>query len=301
MKLAFSSIACPTWSLVTMVEKAKEYGYTGIELRGLEGQMYLPLAPQLASNPGKVADLMDATGVGLICLSTSAAFHHRDKETQAKSSKEVRDYIELAEALRCPYVRVFGSEIQKMSFSLLGYERRETTLARIVEGLKPLADYAAQRGVTLLIENNGDFVDSVSMWFIVDAVGSPGMRCCWNPLNALAKRERPTVSIPRLSARIGMVHICDGHFENGGFTGYALPGEGNVELARLVQLLKGVGYQGYLCLDWPKLWQPSLADPDQVLKAATALIQPMIDEQPVALSAYKNDKFAPKMKAQAAG
>jgi len=300
MKLAFSSIACPTWSLVTMVEKAKEYGYAGIELRGLEGQMYLPLAPQLASNPGKVADLMDDTGVSLVCLSTSAAFHHRDKQTQAKSSKEVRDYIELAQDLRCPYVRVFGSEIQKMSFSLLGYERRETTLARIVEGLKPLADYAAQRGVTLLIENNGDFVDSVSMWFIVDAVASPGLRCCWNPLNALAKRERPTVSIPRLSARIGMVRLCDGNFENGGFSGYALPGEGNVEMARLVQLLKGVGYQGYLCLDWPKLWQPTLAEADQVLRATTAFIQPMIDEQPVALSAYKNDKFAPKLKAEAA-
>ena len=301
MKLAFSSIACPTWSLVTMVEKAKEYGYSGIELRGLEGQMYLPLAPQLSSNPGKVADLMNDTGVKLVCLSTSAAFHHREKQDQSKSSKEVRDYVELAEALRCPYVRVFGSEIQRMKFSLLGYERRETTLARIAEGLRPLADYAAQRGVTLLIENTGDFVDSVSMWFIVDAVNSPGLRCCWNPLNAMAKRERPTTSIPRISARIGLVHVCDGKFEGGGFTGYALPGQGDAEIARMVQLLKGIGYDGYLCLDWPKLWQPTLAEPDQALQATAAALQPMIDEQPLTLSAYKNDKFAPKMKAEAAG
>ena len=114
MKLAFSSVACPAWNLATMVEKAKEYGYQGIELRGLEGQMHLPIAPQIASNPARVADLMEATGVALVCLSTSAAFHYRSREEVARNMAEVREYIELAGKLRCPFVRVFGAEIPRI-------------------------------------------------------------------------------------------------------------------------------------------------------------------------------------------
>lgn len=298
MKLAFSSVACPNWNLATMVEKAKDYGYSGIELRGLEGQMHLPLAPQIASNPGKIADLMDDTGVRLICLSTSAAFHYQDAAQVAKNQAEVREYIELAGKLRCPYVRVFGSEVPRMKFSLLGYERRETTMHRIAGALRPLADYAARHKVTLLIENNGDFADSVSIWYLVDAVGSPGLRCCWNPFNALTRGERPTRSIPRLGARIGLIHLTDGKFADGGFDGFVLPGEGSLELHRLVQLLKGIAYKGYLCLDWPKLWEPALAEPDVALSKTAAVLQPMLDEEPVVLSAYKGDKFGPKFAEQ---
>lgn len=300
MKLAFSSVACPNWNLATMVEKAKEFGYSGIELRGLEGQMHLPLAPQIASNPGKIADLMDNTGVNLICLSTSAAFHYQDRQVVARNQAEVRQYIELAGKLRCPYVRVFGSEVPRMKFSLLGFERRETTMHRIAEALRELADYAARHKVTILIENSGDFTDSVSMWYIVDAVGSPGLRCCWNPFNAMTHGERPTRSIPRLGARIGLIHLTDGKFTDGNFEGFALPGEGNLELYRLIQLLKGIAYQGYLCLDWPKLWEPGLAEPDVALSKTAAVIQPMLAEEPVTLSAYKGDKFGPKFAGQPA-
>lgn len=295
MKLAFSSVACPSWNLATMVEKAKEYGYQGIELRGLEGQMHLPLAPQIASNPAKIAELMDATGVALVCLSTSAAFHYQDAEQVAKNKAEVREYIELAGKLRCPYVRVFGSEIPKLKFSLLGYERREATMTRIANALRDLAGYAARHRVTILIENNGDFVDSASMWYLVDAVDSPGLRCCWNPFNAMLHRERPTTSIPRLGARIGMVRLTDGKVVDGAFAGYAIPGEGSLELARLIQLLKGIGFKGYLCLDWPKLWEPSLAEPDVALSKTVAAIRPMLDEEPQVLAAYKGDKFIPKL------
>ncbi|MCA9257523.1 MAG: sugar phosphate isomerase/epimerase, partial [Phycisphaerales bacterium] len=176
----------------------------------------------------------------------------------------------------------------------LGFERRETTLHRIAEALRELADYAARHKVTILIENNGDFTDSVSMWYIVDAVDSPGLRCCWNPFNALTRGERPTRSVPRLGARVGLIHLTDGKFNNGVFEGYALPGDGALELYRFIQLLKGIAYKGYICLDWPKLWEPGLAEPDIALAKTAATLQPMIAESPVALSAYKGDKHLPK-------
>lgn len=313
MKLAFSSVACPEWDLATMVTRARELGYQGIELRGLQGQMHLPLAPQLAADPQKVGRLIRDTGVELVCLSTSAAFHMRDPKLVAEKMAEVREYVELAGKLGCPFVRVFGSEIPKLKIPFLGYERREAVMARIAAALRELAAHAARHRVVLLLENSGDFTDSASMWYLVDAVDSPALKCLWNPLNALIRRERPTISIPRLGGRIGMVHLCDGKFTapglpaskggnaiKAGFEGYTLPGQGSVEIPRLIQLLKGIAFRGYLCIDWPRLWNPALAPADQALAAYADYLKPMLDEKPVELTAYKGDKFGPKFALESA-
>jgi sugar phosphate isomerase/epimerase len=275
-----------------MVEKAKELGYEGIELRGLQGQMYLPVAPELASNPAKIARLMQDTGVQIICLATGNAFHMRDPKEVARNKVEVREYIELAGKLECPFVRVFGAEIPKAR--LLGYEKREAVLGRIGDALRDLSDHAAAHRVTLLIENSGDFTDSVAMWYLVDAADSPAVRCCWNPFNARIRGERPTTSIPRLGARIGLVKVTDAKFDGLAFDGYVTPGQGQVEIARMVQLLKGIGYRGYLVFEWPKLWNTSLADGDKVLGPAAKYLKQLLDEKPVALTAYKGDKYAPR-------
>lgn len=294
MKLAFSSVASPGWDLVTMVEKAREYGYQGLELRGLEGQMYLPVAPQLAANPGRVGKLMRDAGVELICLATSNAFHMRDRREVEENKAQVREYIDLAQKLGCPFVRVFGAELPRARLWILGHERRELVLGRIAAALKELADYAAARRVTLLIENSGDFTDSVAMWYLVDAANSPAVRCCWNPMAARLRGERPTLSIPRLGARIGLVHVTDAKFEGRSFDSYVLPGQGNVEIPRLVQLLKGIAYRGFLVFEWPKLWTPSLADPDRSLPAAAKYLKGLLDEKPIPMTAYKGDKNAPR-------
>jgi sugar phosphate isomerase/epimerase len=235
---------------------------------------------------------MADTGVRIICLATGAAFHMRDPQEVARQQQQVREVIELAAGLECPFVRVFGAEIPRARF--LGYERREVVLGRIGRALRELAPFAARHRVTLLIENSGDFTDSAAMWYLVDAADSPSVRCCWNPLAARTRGERPTVSIPRLGSKIELVHVCDAKFEGRAFDGYAPLGQGHVEVPRLVQLLKGIGYRGYLCFEWPKVWNPSLADGDKALGPAAQYLRKLLDEKPVVLTAYKGDKYAPR-------
>jgi sugar phosphate isomerase/epimerase len=149
--------------------------------------------------------------------------------------------------------------------------------------------------VTLLVENVGDFCDSYAMWYLVDAAASPAVRCCWNAFAGRSRNERPTTSIPRLGAKIGMVHVCDGKFHpSGALDSYAIPGQGDVEIPRLIQLLKGIGYRDYVVFDWPKLWVPSLADPDKAFATAAKNLQAAIGEKPIVMTAYKGDKNAPR-------
>ncbi len=292
MKLAFNSIANVGWDLPTLVMKAKEYGYQGIELRGLSGQMELPLASELAASPARIAGLIRDTGVELVCLSSAASFHMPNPAEVAQNLATARAYIELAARLSCPMVRVFAGEIPR---GKILYERRETVLGRIANALRTLVPVAAENGVTVVVENGGDFSDSAALWYLVDAVDSPVVQCCWSPFAARSRMERPTISIPRLGTKIAMVHVCDGKFAaNGGLESYATPGQGDLEIPRMVQLLKGIAYQGYLVVDWPKLWVPSLAEADKVLPAAAKFLQPLINEKPLVMTAYKGDKNAPR-------
>ncbi len=291
MKIGFSTLACPSWDLTTVVAKAGEYGYDGVELRGIKGNLDLTRVPEVSANPGATRQLFASANVELVCLGSSISLDARDRSALARSCEELTEYIDLAAELACPYVRIFVGEAQKG-------EVREATIARIAESLTGIAPYAGDRKVTILVENVGDFSGSASLWHLCDYASHPAIRACWNICNAVSTCERPTVSIPRLGTKIGMVHICDGVFDEQGYLEqYHVPGEGNVELARAIDLLKGVYFCDYLMFEWPKLWNKSIAPADDVLPRAATFLRGCVDNKQAILSAYKGDKNPAKMEA----
>lgn len=295
MKIGFSSLACPTWDLETIVTGASSMGFDGVELRGLGGELHLPLVPQLSADPAGVRSLFRENNVELVCLGTSVTLDARDRREVGRQKATLTEFVELASALGCPNVRAFMGEVQKN-------DNQRAALARIAESLRSLPALLSRTGVTLLIENGGDFPISDALWFVIDAVDHPRVRCCWNQCHAMTVGERATKSLPRLGHKIGMVHICDAIFDPQGIlTDYALPGEGDTEIARQIELLKGMIYDRYLMLEWPKLWVASLASADVALPAAAKFLRERIDEKQAVLTAYKNDKNAPRLTAHAAG
>ncbi|MEE9295688.1 MAG: sugar phosphate isomerase/epimerase family protein [Phycisphaerae bacterium] len=292
MKIGFSSLVCPGWDLSTIVSKAAEYGFDGVELRGIAGELRLTQVPELAGNPGVTRRLFDAAGVELVCLGTSSSLASRKPREVARHRAELDEHIELASKLGCPFVRVFVGDVQQG-------EARQRTLSRVSRELAKIADFAVQQKVTVLVHNNGDFSGSADMWYLCDSVDHPAIRVCWDPCAAMTLRERPTISIPRLGTKIGLVHVCDAEFDEMGFMvgGYKVPGTGHVELARAIELLNGVLYQDYLIFEWPKLWQPSLAAPDTVLPEVSRFLRERLDAKQAILSAYKGkDKKGPPFK-----
>ena len=289
IKVGFSSTACPEWDLNRMVQRAGEMGYDGVELRALAGESYLPAAGELADDPGAVKSMIAAAGVELVCLSSSASFETWSAREAEADRRRLIETIELAGRLGCPYVRIqLGKTV--------GGEHRGT-LSRVVVHLSELAPIAARHGTAILVENAGHFTNSEDLWFVIDAVAHPGVRGCWNTLNARVRGERPTMSVPRLGRKIDLVHVADGRFDREGrFLGHELPGQGGVELDRAVQLLKGVCYQGWLVVDWP-VAAPALGDPDGALPRSLEFLRRELAATQQVLSAYKGDKRPPNFHA----
>ena len=108
--------------------------------------------------------------------------------------------------------------------------------------------------------------------------------------------ERPTNSMPRLGHKIGLVHLADADFdEQGILRDYKPLGQGQTEVARQIELLKGLIYDRYLVFEWPKMWVDSLPAPETVLPDVAKFLRQRLEEKHVILSAYKGDKHAPRL------
>ena len=289
MKFGFSSVACPGWDLPTIIENAAAFGFAGVELRGLRGELHLPLVPELAADPERVRRRFEEKHVELLCLGTSATLDSRKPQKVAEQKAILTEFIELADRLGCPYVRMYAGEVQRR-------DNRRLAIGRIAEALISMVPVVSRHQVTLVVENAGDFPGSDDLWFLIDAVGHPSIRCCWNQCIARTVGERATTSIPRLGHKIAFVHLCDASFdEQGVLLEYRPLGDGDVEVARQIEMLKGLAYNRYLVLEWPKLWVESLAEPETSLPAAAAFLKTCVSATQNVLSAYKGDKQAPKL------
>ncbi len=289
MKIGFSSLACPGWDLDTIVKQAATLGFQGVELRGLRGDLNLPLVPDLARHPDRVRALFAEQQVELVCLGSSASLTAKKAADRHQNLRIVTEFAELAGRLGCPFVRVFVGETSR-------WDNHPAALARSGDALMQMVSVAVRNQVTLVVENGGDFAGSADLWYLVDAVGHPNVRCCWSQFNAATLRERATTSIPRLGNKIALVHLSDGDFgDSGALAAHKPLGAGRVEIGRQIELLRGLAYNRYLIFESPKLWVESLPEPGTALPAAAAFLKAKLAEKQAVLSAYKGDKNAPKL------
>src|SRR5215469_2938384 len=112
-RLAFSTLGCPKWTWTQILDFAVANGYSGIELRGILGDLDLPNRPELAADKIAAArkDLA-AHGLKISDLGSSSEMHHSDPAKRAQAIADAKRFIDLAEKLDCPYVRIFGNKIE---------------------------------------------------------------------------------------------------------------------------------------------------------------------------------------------
>src|SRR4051794_26898556 len=144
--------------------------------------------------------------------------------------------------------------------------------AQMGDWLIPLGDYAAAADVCIVVENALSFRTSKEIWTILDRVNHPSIAACWDVFNAALIGETPAISVPTLNSKIQYTQIKDATFGQLGAT-YCKLGEGNVQVERFIKRLRGVGYDGYVTVEWEKAWLPNLAEPEEILPDSIAKLR----------------------------
>ena len=266
MKTSFSTLACPTNSFTDITVMAKDLGFDGIELRGVgldeaqnepvfdicEGRSYA-FSPE---NFDASLKRLKSLGLSISCLSSGC--HLKDVSRHDDVVAEVRAYIDFARRTDCSYVRLLGD---------ISPEPTENDVddGYLTSLLCELAPYAAENGVTLLIETNGVFCDTARLKALLDNVAYDSIGALWDIHHPFRfKGESPETTVQNLGMYIKYVHIKDSVPTEGGFS-YCLMGEGDIPIDDAMLALRSINYEGYITYEWVKRWAPALEDAGVVL------------------------------------
>lgn len=254
LPLGFSTLGCPTWSWNKILDFAKQYGFVGVELRGIEGNMDLPTCPEFGPTriEQSTKDVADR-GLHISSVDSSAAMHESDPPKREEQLAEARRFIDLASRLGVPYIRVFGNQIVGTP---------DEAIARVAKSLRELGDYAGPKNVTVLMESHGDFTHSPMLREIFEKADSPHVALLWDANHTYVQgREDPDFTVAQVGKYIRHTHLKDS-VGNGDHLRYVLTGQGEVPVKQQVQLLVNIGYKGYYSYEWEKAWHPDLRDPE---------------------------------------
>lgn len=269
MKISFSTLSSPEWSWEDTVIAAKDFGFDGIEVRGMENELFVPKAnPFLTPNlPNTIAHLA-ALKLEIPCLTSSCDLS--GKEDRLYYLQEAEAYIDLANQLGTPYIRALGDNtVEPKNFVDTGF---------VANNLLTLAQYAEPKQVTILIETNGYFSDSAELSKLIQKTNRPNVGVLWDIHHPYRFMNEPiSQTYQRLKKYIRFVHVKDSALENGKLK-YKMPGFGDIPVKEALLLLKNDNYQGYISLEWVKRWCLELEDPGAVFPHFMNYVKNIIKE-----------------------
>ena len=267
-RITFSTLACPSWSINTVITKALEFGYEGIEWRGGPQGHVQPTMP--SSVKAVLRKMSNDAGLTALAVTAYTSFVSELAEERQSNVDELRRYADLAAEIDATYVRAFLGELPddtKIDSSM--YEN-------ITDCLNIASEYAASVGVKIAVEPHDNFTRSSVVSPIFDRNRShPDLRVIWDIGNTFAVGEDPIEGFELLKDRLAYVQVKDGKKHGSGWQLCSL-GQGDVPLARAVELLAGYGYEGAFSVEWEYAWHPELDPPEIALPAALRTMRELL-------------------------
>lgn len=268
MKLAFSTLGCPNWRWREIYAAAKDLGIDGIEIRGIENEMYAPRVRIFdEANRRATLEQLSQAGIALTQLTSGATLGMPD--SAAAGRQEVLDYIEMAQKLGVPYIRVMISPRP-------GPEPVDLEAARKL--YLELCRAAKEKGVCLLIETNGALADSHVMREFMDDTDPESAGVLWDihhPYRFFG--ETPEYTFRNIGRYVKNTHVKDSVFKDGKLT-YRMMGYGDVPIFDALRTLHDAGYQGFITLEWTKRWNKELQEPGIVFYHYVSYMKYLMEE-----------------------
>ncbi len=266
MKLSFATLGCPGWNLEQIADQAQAMGYDGVELRGVKGEHIGP-----GETPGeliRIRKIFAGRGLDIACIMGYSRFTWAEEKQRAEEISKVLTMLELAGAVGCPLLRVFGGNMEGAD--------REANIARVVECLGILAPSARKFGVQMALETHDDWCRGENLSAVLRGVDDPALGVCWDVANSHFV-EPLEKTFDALKDRLCHVHLKDAVKQGGKEVG-RLPGTGEVNLRKAMEILAGAGYKGYLSFEWEKKWQPDIEEPEIAFPCYLRYVRGLMEE-----------------------
>jgi len=271
VRIAFSTLAFPDASLASAVSLGRRWGYAGVELRLIDGELIDPRMPASARAQVK----RTVTGAGLPVVAVDSSIRLTDED----SGTDLRRFLELASDWEAPLVRVFGGAL---AFERAGRQDQLRAAARVLEASVPLA---RRLGVAIGVETHDDFSASsvvASLLALSDSEGADPewVGAVWDSHHPHRVGESPADVYANLGRRILLAQVKDARRTPDGDWELVLLGEGEVPVRAMLGLLTAGGYRNWISVEWEKRWHPEIAEPEVALPQYRAVLAEWMEMNP---------------------
>ena len=263
--VAFSTLACPRWSLAQVVDAARREGYDGVELRLIEGEVIDPKLP--AAERERVGRTFREAGVPIVAVDSSVRVAAAADPEAA--SEDLHRFLELASAWGSSLVRVFGGQWPSD-------RSRAEALAQGRSILERAVPRAEELGVRVALETHDAFSAAADAAELLDGLPA-SVGVIWDTHHPYRVGDPPERVVDVLGDRVLHVHLKDARRAGEGWQLVPL-GEGELPLRECLEVLAERGYDGWLSVEWEKKWHPEIAEPEVALPQHIALLRRWLAE-----------------------
>jgi sugar phosphate isomerase/epimerase len=265
-RIAFSTLAFPATSLASAVSLGRAWGYAGVELRLIDGDLIDPAMP--AADRAAVKHTAAVAGLPIVAVDSSVRL------TDDESGAELRKFLELASDWDSPLVRVFGGGLP------VGDPERQARLAaaaRVLEASVPLAE---RLGVAIGVETHDSFSASSVVAELLAMVPSGVVGAVWDSHHPYRMGQQPPEVWSDLGRRTLLAQVKDARRDAERTDGWQLVllGQGEVPVREMLELLSGDGYEGWISVEWEKRWHPEIEEPEVALPQHLSVLRTWLTE-----------------------
>ncbi len=257
----FSTLGCPELSLTESAALAREFHVPHLELRAVGNRTDLPavLAAFSGGWAGASAHLR-LRHVSPRILGTSFKLI----ASSADDWTELLSFARLAEALDVPWLRVFSGGAWGEALTAADFAEAAASLRRWRQ-----EKHRHQWRVDLLVETHDAFSASGPCLRLLGLLDRP-VGWIWDSHHTWRLGgEEPGETWAALGPHVRHVHLKDSigvPSARHPFT-YVLPGQGEMPVASVLELLSREGFSGAVSLEWEKMWHPYLPPLSEALAA----------------------------------
>jgi sugar phosphate isomerase/epimerase len=204
-------------------------------------------------------------GLDISSYTIGANFLAGDEAARAAEIKRVKRHVDIGAALGVKLMRHDAGSRPPVEAT---FEQFRADLPILADACREVAEYATQFGITTSVENHGFHCQaSDRVHALVDAVDRKNFRTTIDIGNFLCADEDPVAAVTRNVGIASMIHVkdfyrryvddkpSDGWFSSTGgvFLRGAIVGQGDLDIPKLLRIIKHAGYDGYLSVEFEGL------------------------------------------------
>ena len=269
-RIAGHTMGTPEYTVCEAIELFAKIGADGVEIVVQDGYKSGIPTDCSISILEEIKKHAEDNNIEIVCLTPyNSDFNSLDEDVRQKEIEAIIKVIDYCDYLGAKYIRIYGGN-QKAEET----ENIEPKRDKLIQSLRYLGDYAAEKEVILLIENhfNTMAVSAKQTADLIRDTNHKDVRILYDQPNlSFTGNEDYEEAVYIQRKYLSYMHVKDFVFKEGKSfisSNVARPtkeernvntrivGEGIIKWPEILKLVKEYGYDGWLSLEYERRWHP---------------------------------------------